>query len=662
MSLDFDVALEPELAAAMAEHRAEVEAIAAGNWPPTFDDTILALERAGQRLHLAESLFEDASGTRSTPDLRALEAEMLPRLAAHHDAVALDGPLFARIADLAQRREELGLDEEATAVLDRYHRDRVRSGAALPEDGQRRLREINERLAALTATFRANLHEETEALAVPVQSADELAGLPAPAIAAAARAADGEGYLLTLDLPAAQPALEDLHDRALRERVYRASVSRCRRGGPHDNRAVVSEIGALRAERAGLLGFDSHAEFEIDDQTAPDVAAVIELDTTVGGAGARAVSAEIERHGAALEADGHAGPLQPWDFPYYAARERRAEYAIDEAALRDWFVLDRVIEDGLFGLAADLYGLDFTPLPDHPRPHPDVLVWSVSDEDGGDRGLLFLDPYARPGKHGGAWMGTYQSPAPILGRPAHVLMVLNATRPADGTPATMTPLDVGILFHEFGHALHELLSDVAYPRIAGTNVAWDVVEFPSKFHEALAMRPELLERYARHVETGAPLPAEAVTALGEHDRATAAYHSTQASAGSLIDQAWHALAPGDAVPADDVDGFEQRVVEGHGLALQAVGLRYHSAFYAHIFDGGYDGTLYSYLWSATLEATALEWLDEQGGLSREAGRRLREAVLARGAVVEPLAALRSVTGRSPSAEALLRRRGLAPAA
>ena len=657
---DFRVDLRAELDAGMAEHRAQIEAIATGPWPPTFADTIEALERAGQRLHLAERLFTDTSGSRSTPAVRALEAEMLPRLAAHRDDIGLDERIFARIDDLVARRDELGLDAEQACVLDRYHRDLVRAGATLAAAEQVRLREINERLSALTARFRANLHEETAALAVHVKTAAELDGLPEPMVDAAARAAGGDGFLLKLDLPCAQPALDHLHDRALRKRLWRASVARGRRGGHHDNRATVAEIAALRAERAGLLGFGSHAGYAIAAQTASSVDAVLELLTAVGAAASGAARAEAERHAAALHADGHSGPLQPWDWPYYAARERRARHAVDDARLQEFFVLDRVIEDGLFGVGSALYGLQFIPRPDLPRPHPDVRVFAVTDAEGSDRGLLYVDPFARDGKAGGAWMDAYAEPAPLLDRRPVVTLTLNAQRPADGAPALMAPLDVRILFHEFGHGLHMLLSDVRFPRVAGINVADDVVEFPSKLHESLAVRPDVLARYARHYATGEPISAADVAALNAFERDGAPAISTRGAANSLLDQAWHALAPGETVAAEDVDAFEAAVLDRYGLALPAVGLHNHSTFFIHIFDGPYPGTHYSYLWSALLEAITLQWLDEHGGLTRANGQRLRDAFLSRGATVDPIAALRSLTGREPSVASLLERRGLAP--
>jgi peptidyl-dipeptidase Dcp len=654
--LAFDADLGPELEAGMAEHRAQVDAIAAGAWPPRFDDTIAALERSGARLDLARRLLDDAGATRATSAIRALEAEWLPRLAAHDDAVSLDPRVFARIADLAARRDALDLDAEQAAVLDRYHRDVVRAGATLGAGDQARLRAINARLSVLPATFRGNLQAEAAALAVRVEDEAELDGLPAPL-----RTADGDGFVLRLALPAAQPALEHLHDRALRERLHRASVARCRRGGPHDNRPVVGEIAALRAERAGLLGFASHAEYALATQTAGSVAAVRELLGEVGAAAVAAARREIERHTAALHADGHDGPLEPWDFPYYAARERRDRHAVDEARLQEFLVLDRVVEDGLFAVAGELYGLTFTRRDDLPRAHPDTRVWTVADADGTDRGELYVDPHAREGKSGGAWLAVYAEPSPLAGRRARVLIVLNAAPPADGAPALLTPLDARILFHEFGHALHMLLSDVRYPRVAGLNVPDDVVEFPSKLHESLAVRPDVLARYARHHATGAALHDDDVAALSAYVRDAAAYHSTAGVSCSVLDQAWHALAPGEQVAPEDVDAFEARVLQRHGLALRAIGPHYHSVCFPHVFDGQYAGTHYAYLWSATLEASALEWLDEQGGPTRAAGTRLRETMLARGAVVDPLAAFRAMTGRAPSVAALLARRGLRPA-
>ena len=661
---DFDVDLGPELEAAMAEHREEVEAIASGPWPPAFADTIAALELAGQRLALAERLLDDAGAARSTPAIRELEPLLRPRLAAHRDAVALDPRVFARIADLVARRAELGLGEEERCVLERYHRDLVRAGAQLPGDEQARLRAVNERLAGLAAQFRRRLHEETRALAVHVEDVAELDGMAPAMVDAARRAArehgDDAGYRLTLSLPSAQPALEYLHDRALRERLWRASVARGRRGGDNDNRPVAAEIAALRAERAGLLGFATYAEYALADQTAGSVEAVERLLEEVGRAAVAVARAEAARHAAALHADGHGGPLEPWDWPYYAARERREQHALDELRLREHLELDRVLRDGVFHIAERLYGLQFDARDDVARPHPDVRAWDVRDADGSDRGRLYIDPFAREGKGGGAWMDAYAEPGRLLGRLPLVVLQLNITRPAEGASALLTPLDLHMLFHEFGHALHMLLSDVVHPRIAGLNVATDVVEFPSKLHESLALRPDVIVRYARHHETGAALADADVAALADSVRVGAAAIAVSGAANSWLDQAWHALAPGEHV--GDVDAFEDAVLERHGLDVPGLEFHYRSSYCVHTFDGGYAGTHYAYTWSARLEAVALEWLDEQGGLTRAAGERLRGELLARGATVDPLAALRAITGREPSVAALLRRRGLlAPA-
>jgi peptidyl-dipeptidase Dcp len=396
----------------------------------------------------------------------------------------------------------------------------------------------------------------------------------------------------------------------------------------------------------------------VAEQTAGSVAAVMDMLTAVGTAASAAARAEAERHTEALHADGHAGPLEPWDWPYYAARERRARHAVDDARLQEFFVLDRVMDDGLFALARDLYGLTFAARDDLPRPHPDARVWTVTGADGRDRGELYVDPFARDGKSGGAWLDAFAEPAPLTGRLPRAVIVLNATRPAGDAPVLLTPLDVRILFHEFGHALHLLLSDVTFPRVAGLNVPIDVVEFPSKLHESLAFEPAVVARYARHHETGAPLSEADVGALQASVRDGAAFTSTQGTGNALLDQAWHGLAPGEAVDPDAVDAFEEAVLERHGMVLRAVGLHYRSTFFAHIFEGGMAGTHYAYTWSAMLEEAALAWLDEQGGPTRAAGEGLREGLLARGAVVEPLAALREITGREASVEPMLERRGL----
>jgi peptidyl-dipeptidase Dcp len=657
---DFDVDLGEEIEAAMAEHLAAVDAIATGPWPPSFEDTVAALERAGRRVHRVEWLLDDAAVARSTPAIQALDAELRPRLAEHHDAVGLDTRLLRRVADLAARADDLGLDAEERCVLERYQRDFVRAGATLAPAGQDRLRAINARLSSLEAEFRRRLLEETRALAVHVDGAAALDGLSAAMVDDARRAAEergDDGYLLTLSLASAQPALQYLHDRALRERLWRAAIARGRRGGENDNQAVVSEIAALRAERAGVLGYASHAEYAIEDETIGGVEAVARLLDEVGPAAERVARAESERHAAALRADGHDGPLEPWDWPYYAARERRERYALDEARLREHFVLERVFHDGLFDVARRLFGLRFEPLDGAPRPHPDMWVFAVRGEDGSDRGRLYVDPFSREGKAGGAWMGAYAEPSPLTGERPMALIHLNAARPADGAAALLTPLDVRILFHEFGHALQMLLSDVRYPRIAGFNVAVDVVEFASRLVESMAIRPDVLARYARHHETGEPLSDADVEALNASVRDDAPANSVRSVAGDWLDQAWHGLAPGDKV--EDVDAFEAVVLERHGPQVTGLELNYRSAFFDHIFVGPYAGTLYGYQWSAVLEAIATEWLDEQGGLTLAAGRRLRDELLSRGRVVDPIAAFRAITGREPSVEPLLRRRGLA---
>jgi peptidyl-dipeptidase Dcp len=664
--------LQPALAAGMAEQREEVEAIVAAPWPPAFADTVEALERSGRLLDRATRVFFHLAGGHSTPALRALEQEMMPRLAAHRDAIALDPRLYARIADLVARRQELGLEGEEARVLDRHHRDLVRSGAELDAAGQARLRELNERLSTLTTAFRARLLEDTEASAVHVTDRAALDGLPEPMIAAARQAAADaglEGYRIALVLPTRQPALEFLHDRALRERIHRASVNRGRersgdegeaRGsyGERDTRALATEIAALRAERAGLLGFASHAAYVVDDATAPSVEAVMAMLESLAAPAAATARAEADELAALLHADGADGPLAPWDWAYYAARLKQERFGVDPQALEPYFALDGVLLDGVFRAASELYGLRFRERFDLPLPHPDARVWDVSDERG-PVGLFLLDAFAREGKRGGAWMSSFADQSHLLGQRPVVTNTLNVSKPPGRAPALLSPDEVRTLFHEFGHALHALLSDVRFPRLSGTEVPADFVEFPSQLNEMWAWEPETLAHYARHVETGEPLPEAEREALLASQRYGSGYDTVEVLGAMLLDQAWHALAPGETVA--DADAFERAALERHGLALPEVPPRYGTSYFQHVFGSDYAGAYYSYLWAEVLDANVAAWFREQGGLLRSSGEAFRRAVLSRGFTVDPMEAYRELTGRVPSVEPLLERLGLVAA-
>ena len=654
---DFDAIREehfrPAFEAGMAEQRAEVDAITADPQPPTFENTLVALERSGAILRRVSAVFFTLVGSCSTPGIRDIEAEMAPRLAAHADAITLDAELFARIDALFDRRHELELDPESLRLLEHRHRDAVRAGARLGTAEQDRLRALNTELSELSAEFGRLLLAEANDSAVPVTDVAQLAGLAPDAVSVAARAAAArglDGYLITLVLPTEQPASASLTDRDLRERLHKASVSRGSRGNDNDARDLVRRIAARRAERARLLGHPHHASWVVEISTAGSTAAVdAVLHKLAPQAAANARAEAVE-----LAADaGH--PIEAWDRAFHAERVRRTRFDVNAEALRPYFELDRVLHDGVFHAAGLLYGLRFAERHDLPRYHPDVRIFDVHDDDG-QLGIFVADLYARDSKRGGAWMNSFVSQSRLLGTRPVVLNTLNIARPADGEPTLLTLDNVRTLFHEFGHALHGLFSDVRYPMFAGTAVPRDFVEYPSQVNEMWLDDPQILANYARHHHTGEPLPTELVQRLDEARRFGEGFRTTEYLAAALLDQAWHRLAPEDEVP--DIDRFEADVLAAAGVAVPSAPPRYRSTYFNHVFGGGYSAGYYSYIWSEVLDADTVQWFVENGGLSRENGERFRRGLLARGGSADPMQVYREFRGRDPEIGPLLLRRGL----
>jgi peptidyl-dipeptidase Dcp len=646
------------LLAGMAEERAEVAALVADPAEPTFENTVVALERSGQLLGRADRVFYNMTSAVSNDRIREIEREYAPLAAAHHDALRLDPALFARVDAVHAARHDAGLDEESVRLVERYHLDFVLAGAGLDEAGRDRLRELNQRLAEQSTTFDQNLQAATAAAGVVVDDAADLDGLSAAEVAAAAGAAAERGregsYLLTLVLPSGQPALARLRNRELRRRLFEASVTRAS-AGEHDNGPVAAQMAHLRAVRARLLGFDTHADLIAADQTAKTSAAV---DALLGELVTPAVTnakaeAEVLRELAA--ADGI--ELAAWDWAFYSERVRAERYAVDSTALRPWFELDRVLVDGVFRAAELLYGYTFTPRPELVGFHPDTRVWEVTGADGKPVGLYLGDYYAREGKRGGAWMSSFVTQSRLLGTQPVVFNNLNVTRPAAGQPTLLTLSEVTTLFHEFGHALHGLFSAVTYPRFSGTSVSRDFVEYPSQVNEMWALWPEVLTGYATHVETGAPLPVETVQAIEAAGLWGAGFATLEYLAATLLDQAWHRLDPETVVA--DPQAFEAQALEAAGVAFDLVPPRYRTTYFQHVFAGGYSAGYYSYIWSEVLDADTVEWFKENGGLRRENGDVFRDRLLSRGGSVDPLGAFRAVRGRDADTGPLLRRRGLA---
>ncbi|MFF0392814.1 M3 family metallopeptidase [Kitasatospora sp. NPDC004615] len=645
----------PAFERGMADQLAEVAAIVADPEPPTFDNTVVALERSGAVLRRVSVVFENQDSSDTTPGVQALDAEISPRLAAHSDAIHLDAALFARIDTLHRTRHELGLDAESLRLLERHHTAFVRAGARLDEAGQQRLREINTRLAADAAAFRKNTHEASLAGAIVVDSADALDGLPDTAIAAAAENARALGHdghwVLSLKNFSNQTELAELTDRALRERLLTASLRR----GLDTNGPLAARMAALRAERAALLGYDSHAAYVVADETAGTVEAVdAMLGRLVGPAVANA-EREAAELAAAAAADG-VTEFAAHDWAFYAEKVRAERYDVDTAALRPYFELERVLRDGVFFAAGLAYGLSFTERPDLTAYHADARVFEVTDADGSSLGLFIGDFFARESKRGGAWMNELVPQSRLLGRKPVVVNNLNIAHPPAGEPALLSWDEVRTLFHEFGHALHGLFSDVRYPLFAGTEVPRDFVEFPSQVNEMWMVWPEVLANYARHHVTGEPLPAETVERMLAAENYGQGFRTVEYLAAALLDWAWHSLPAGTVV--EDAEAFEARALAEAGVGMATVPPRYRTGYFNHVFSNGYSAGYYAYIWSEVLDAETVEWFRGGGREVRESGELFRAELLSRGGSRDAMECVRAVLGREPSIEPLLVRRGL----
>jgi peptidyl-dipeptidase Dcp len=656
----------PAFEAGIAEHLAEVRAIADSTEPPTFENTLVALERAGRVLDRVSHVFFTLSSADSSPSTRDLDAEIAPELAAHEDAIRLDSALYARIRAVHDARHESGLDAESVYLVERYLAEFTIAGAGLDDGSKDLLRDLNRRLSVLTTRFESNLLADTNDLAVVVDDEAELDGLGEGAIAAAAQAAADRGlegkHLITLVLPTGHPYLAQLTDRGLRRRILEASLARGARGNEHDNRPLVLEITRLRAERAALLGFPSHAAAVTADQTAGTPEAVADMLGRLAPAAARNARAEaVELQRVIDRTQEERGEptfeLAAWDWAFYSEKVRTERYDVDTERMRPYLEADRVLRDGVFRAATELYGVTFTERDDIVAYHPDARVFEVRDEDGSPVGLYVLDLHTRDSKRGGAWMNPLISQSALLDTPTVVLNNLNVPKPPAGSPTLLSYDETNTLFHEFGHALHGLFARVTYPRFAGTNVFRDFVEFPSQVNEMWMLWPEILGSYAVHHETGEPMPAELVAAVQASSAFNEGFLTSEYLGAALLDQAWHRIGVDDQV--QDVDAFQAEALAAVGLDVPAVLPRYASSYFQHTFAGGYDAGYYSYIWSEVLDADTVEWFHENGGLTRANGDRFRSRLLGVGGSKDPLEAYRDFRGRDAVIEPLLERRGLA---
>jgi peptidyl-dipeptidase Dcp len=652
---------EPAFEAGMAQHLVEIDAIVAQDAAPSFDNTIVKLELAGQLLNRVSRVFFALSGAHTNDQIQALQQQIAPQLAAHDDAIVLNADLFARIQALFADRAELGLTPEAVRLIEQYHTDFVRAGAALSREEKSRLREINGELASLQTKFSQNVLNEVNAMALVVDSREELTGLDAALIDAAAKEAvsrDLAGkYVIPLLNTSGQPALSSLQNRAVRERLYQASVARGTRGGEFDNTQTISSVLKLRAERAQLLGYATHADYVLEDATAQTTQAVNERLAALAPPAAANARREARDLQAMVEASGGDFDLAAWDWQYYSEKLRQERYAFDESQLRPYFELDNVLQRGVFFAAGELYGLRFSERFDLPVYHEDVRVFDVMEEDGSQLGIFIGDYYARPSKRGGAWMNAYVPQSRLLQTQPVVANHLNITKPAEGVATLLSFDEVTTLFHEFGHALHGLFSDVDYPSFSGTRVPRDFVEYPSQVNEMWATWPSVLANYAVHFETGEAMPQELLDKVLAAQRFNQGFATTEYLAASLLDQALHQLTPETVPDAGEIVQFEADALAAAGVDLSEVPPRYRSAYFSHIM-GGYSAGYYSYIWSEVLDADSVKWFKENGGLERRNGDHFRATLLSRGGSKEAMSLFRDFRGRDADVTPLLNRRGL----
>ncbi|MCY3690231.1 MAG: M3 family metallopeptidase [Gammaproteobacteria bacterium] len=652
---------QPAFEVGMAEQIAEVEAIAGQEAAPDFENTIVALELSGQLLNRVSSVFFALSSAHTNDDIQALQQQLAPELAAHYDAILLNRDLFARISALHESRDDLGLDPESHRLLERTHIDFIRAGAGLSEEQQEQLRDINARVAVLETRFSQNVLGEVNDVVIVVDSREELTGLDEALITAAANEAESRDlpgrFVLPLLNTSGQPSLASLQNRGLRQRILETSLSRGSRGGEYDNLETVTEVLRLRAERARLLGYENHAAYILEDETAGSVGAVNQRLAELAPptvANARREAADLQQM---IDDSGEDFTLAAWDWAYYTEILRAERFDFDESQLRPYFELDNVLLRGVFFSAEHLFGITFEERFDLPVYQEDVRVFEVFDVTGETLGLFIADFYARANKRGGAWMNAYIAQSHLLGSRPVVGNHLNITKPPEGEPTLLTFDEVTTAFHEFGHALHGLFSDVRYPSFAGTRVPRDFVEYPSQVYEMWAVWPEVLENYAVHFETGEAMPGELLDKVLSTQQFNQGFATAEYLAASIVDQALHQLAPEDVPGADEVMDFEAQALEQAGMTMDEIPPRYRVPYFSHIM-GGYSAGYYSYIWSEVLDADSVEWFLENGGLLRENGVHFRRTLLSRGGAEDAMTLFRNFRGRDADINALLERRGL----
>ncbi|MBK8612946.1 MAG: M3 family metallopeptidase [Flavobacteriales bacterium] len=655
-----DSDFRPAIEAGMVKHLAEIDSIANSPEAPTFENTIVGLEKSGRELTRASAIFYNLTGSATNDSLQAIKEALAPKLAAHGDAITLNGKLFQRIKAVYDNRAAMSMLPEDSRLLERYYERFVRAGALLDDAGKEQMKKLNEEEANLTTKFEDNILKDRSASAIIVDDVKQLDGMSAEDIEAAAAAAKAKGqagkWLIDLRNTTTQPVLAELRDRATRERVFKASVARNGHGGDFDNRKIIARLAQLRAQKAKLLGFPNWATYVMDDQMAKTPERALKLMADM----APAAAANARKEGAKLQAlvDKQNGgfKVEPWDWDFYAEQVRKAEYDLDESAVKPYLEFETVLQNGVFFAAHELFGLTFKERKDLPVYHPDVRVFDIIDTNGTVMGLFYGDYYARDNKNGGAWMSSFIDQSSLLGQRPVITQNCNYVKPATGQPCLLSWDDVTTLFHEFGHALHGMLSDQKYPKFSGTATATDFVEFPSQVNENWALEPRLFANFAKHYKTGEVMPAALADKLRKASKFNQGYMTTEYLAAALLDLEWHSLSA-DAPLVTDVDAFEKAALQKYGLDIAMVPPRYKSCYFSHAWTG-YAANYYAYLWSEVMDADAFAWFNEHGGMTRANGDRFRATILSRGGSMDELDMYKAFTGREPRVEPLLVKRGL----
>ena len=661
-----DTDYQPAIDAGMAEQRKEVRAIADDPAPPTFENTLVALEKSGQLFNRVMLVFNGVTGANLSPVLQKVQDVEAPRLAAHQDAIFLDSNLFQRVQTIYKERDSLKLDPEALRLVEYYYKEFVHSGANLSDADKAKLKKLNEEESTLTNEFTKKLLAATKDAAFVTTDKNALAGMSAAGLEGAAQGAKERkvsGYVIPLQNTTQQPDLSMLTDRSTRKTIFENSWNRAERGDANDTRQVIARLAQLRAQKARLLGYPTYAAWKLEDQMAKNPEAALKfMDALVPGSTARAAveAKDIQSVIDAKTNDAQKGgfQLQPWDWEFYSEQVRKARYDLDEAQIKPYFELNNVLQNGVFYAATQLYGITFKERTDIPVYQPDVKVFEVFDADGKPMALWYCDYFKRDNKNGGAWMDIFLNQSKLLGTLPVVFNVANFSKPAPGQPALLSFRDVTTMFHEFGHALHGMFGNTVYPTLSGTQVARDFVEFPSQFNEHWATYPAIFDHYAKHNLTGAPMPAELAAKIKKAEKFNQGYALTEVLAAAELDMQWHTLSPG--APLEKPDVFEVEALKKTHLWISYVPTRYRSSYFSHVWSTGYAAGYYAYLWSEMLDDAAYQWFEDHGGLTRANGDRLRQMVLSRGNTEELGKMYAAWLGAEPTIEPMLKDRGLLP--